>query len=145
MIFHNSTGDDGISGDIDVIAVTPPKEISPNTENIKLYKGARNIMNAAGRSGYIEVNNETRAEDEADLKENCMFSAFESRREEESLNISFNGMRLSPWNGEEDNLQSINGAGDSLIDPDRDSSRPWNGEEDNLQAVSGGREMLLTR
>ena len=37
----------GLSGEIDSMAVTPPKQVSPNTENRKLYKGARNIINAA--------------------------------------------------------------------------------------------------
>ena len=41
------------------------------------------------------------------LEENSMYREFKSRREEENLNDNLNGLNLSPWNGEEDNLQAL--------------------------------------
>ena len=119
----------GISGEVDSMAVTPPKEISPNTENIKLYKGARNITNAAERSGFIECATAREVDIETDLVENSMFSAYTSRQVDEDLSLSLEKVNLSPWNGEEDNLQARNGVGigiqndhDVLVTPNRDEN-----------------------
>ena len=148
---QDSTNDDGIagteragvSGGVDVIAITPEKEISPNTQNIKLYKGADNLVKAAERSGYIAANDVVGENDTVALEENSMYREFKSRREEENLNDILNGLNLSPWNGEEDNLQRQEKRDKIHIAEASECASVLNGEEDNLQSTSGEGKVVI--
>ena len=91
----------GMSGDVDVMLITPPKAITSAENDSKMFKGAANLSDAATNSGFKPKNvgdDILKAVTVDELRENTFCGKYSPKGENKNgLSNDLNMLSLSPW------------------------------------------------